>query len=49
MRELSYLLDGLRCSACLSDNTLWLDLAAGQVECRECGQDALIDHNGEDR
>jgi hypothetical protein len=51
MRDLAHLLDGLRCSACLSDNTLWLDLVAGLVECRECGQGALIDpdHDEEDR
>ncbi|MFG1708690.1 hypothetical protein ACFLIM_36385 [Nonomuraea sp. M3C6] len=42
MRELAYLLDGLRCSSCLTENTLWMDLAAGLVECRECGQGALI-------
>ncbi|MET7327431.1 hypothetical protein [Nonomuraea sp. NPDC005650] len=50
MRDLSNLLDGLRCSECLSENTLWLDLAAGLVECRECGQGALFDpdHEGDD-
>ncbi|MFI9840391.1 hypothetical protein ACIHFD_25380 [Nonomuraea sp. NPDC051941] len=42
MRELAYLLEGLRCSCCLSENTLWIDLAAGVVECRECGQGALV-------
>ncbi|MFI9843967.1 hypothetical protein ACIHFD_43515 [Nonomuraea sp. NPDC051941] len=49
MRDRSYLLDGLRCSECLNDNTLWLDLAAGLVECRGCGQGALIDpdHEGD--
>lgn len=42
MCELAYLLAGLRCSLCLTEDTLWMDLAAGLVECRECGQGALI-------
>lgn len=42
MRDMAYLLEGLRCSSCLCDNTLWLDLEPGAVECRECGQGALI-------
>ena len=42
MRDLAYLLEGLRCSSCLADNTLWLDLVPGTVECRACGQGALI-------
>ncbi|MEV0382776.1 hypothetical protein [Nonomuraea sp. NPDC050643] len=46
MHELAYLLDGLRCSACLAENTLWMDLAAGLVECRACGQGALIALDG---
>ena len=50
MRDLAYALDGLRCSACLTDGSLWVDLAAGLVECRECGQGALIltDHDREE-
>ncbi|MFG2071265.1 hypothetical protein SAMN05421874_14610 [Nonomuraea maritima] len=42
MRELLHPLDGLRCSTCLNENTLWLDLVRALVECRECGQTALI-------
>ncbi|WP_170223397.1 hypothetical protein [Nonomuraea turkmeniaca] len=48
MRDLAYLLDGLRCSACLAENTLWMDLAAGLVECRECGQGALLPLDAEE-
>jgi hypothetical protein len=48
MRDLAYLLEGLRCSACLTDNSLWMDLAAGVVECRECHQGALIDLDTEE-
>jgi Zn ribbon nucleic-acid-binding protein len=49
--ELAFLLDGLRCSACHSGNTFWLDTVAGLVECRECGQGALLipdDHDTDD-
>ncbi|MEO3795790.1 hypothetical protein ABGB14_36760 [Nonomuraea sp. B10E15] len=50
MRDMTYLLEGLRCSTCRSDNTLWLDLEPGLVECRECGQGALIvADDGEDQ
>jgi len=41
-RHLIHRLDGLRCSACLTENTLWLDHVRALVECRECGQTALI-------
>ncbi|MER6949976.1 hypothetical protein ABT294_38770 [Nonomuraea sp. NPDC000554] len=39
---LAHFLDGLRCSCCQSLNALWLDPARAVVECRECGQSALI-------
>lgn len=49
MRDLACRLDGLRCSTCLTEDSLWMDLAAGLVECRTCGQGALIvtDHEQE--
>ncbi|MEV4182386.1 hypothetical protein AB0J28_13210 [Streptosporangium canum] len=47
MTELAHILDGLRCTACHAVNTLWLDLIRGLVECRECGQGALIDPDDE--
>ncbi|MER5621087.1 hypothetical protein ABT061_08595 [Streptosporangium sp. NPDC002544] len=47
MTELAYILDGLRCAACHAVNTLWLDLIRGLVECRECGQGALLDPDHE--
>ena len=39
---LAHVLDGLRCSICKTLNTLWLDPSRALVECRECGQSALI-------
>ncbi|MCA2229001.1 hypothetical protein [Nonomuraea aurantiaca] len=39
---LAHFLDGLRCATCHTLNLLWLDLVRAQVECRECGQTALI-------
>lgn len=48
MTELARILDGLRCAACGTVDTLWLDLLRGLVECRECGQGALLDPDGED-
>ncbi|MFF4617876.1 hypothetical protein [Nonomuraea jabiensis] len=39
---LAHFLDGLRCSACKTLNALWLDQRRALVECRECGQSALI-------
>ncbi|ACZ83717.1 hypothetical protein [Streptosporangium roseum] len=47
MTELAHILDGLRCAACHAVNTLWLDLIRGLVECRACGQGALIDPDDE--
>lgn len=43
MRPLAYLLEELRCACCGAINTLWIDLHAGGVECRECGQTATLD------
>lgn len=48
MTELGRILTGLCCSACFAQDTLWLDLDAGLVECRACGQGARITHDGED-
>jgi uncharacterized UBP type Zn finger protein len=42
MRDLAYRLDGLSCSTCLTEGSLWVDLTAGLVECRECGQGAIL-------
>ncbi|MEU7835850.1 hypothetical protein [Nonomuraea sp. NPDC049129] len=39
---LAHFLDGLRCAVCGALNVLRLDLLRGLVECRECGQAALI-------
>ncbi|MEV0419996.1 hypothetical protein [Streptosporangium canum] len=47
MTELAHILDGLRCAACHAVNTLWLDLIRGLVECRACGQGALLDPGDE--
>ncbi|NAS25376.1 hypothetical protein GT755_27285 [Herbidospora sp. NEAU-GS84] len=38
---LAHLLEGLRCSCCGALDVLWLDLARGLIECRECGQSAF--------
>lgn len=43
MRLTAFLLDGLTCACCHTENTLWLDLDAGTAECRECGQTAVTD------
>lgn len=43
MTPFHFLLDGLTCSSCGTQDTLWLDLVRGAVECRECGQGALLD------
>ncbi|MEQ4721662.1 hypothetical protein [Nonomuraea sp. B19D2] len=48
MRLLAHLLEGLRCSLCHTENALWMDLAAGLVECREYGQSALIVTDADD-
>ncbi|WP_170222803.1 hypothetical protein [Nonomuraea turkmeniaca] len=40
--NLAHVLDGLRCASCGTLNALWLDLTRALVECRECGQTALI-------
>ncbi|WP_336216829.1 hypothetical protein [Nonomuraea sp. LPB2021202275-12-8] len=42
MTRLAHFLDGLRCAACLTLNVLWLDPVRAMVECRACGQTALI-------
>ncbi|GAA2208428.1 hypothetical protein GCM10009850_038860 [Nonomuraea monospora] len=42
MTALAHFLDGLRCASCLTLNALWLDQARAVVECRECGQSALL-------
>ncbi|MFI6502025.1 hypothetical protein [Nonomuraea typhae] len=42
MTPTAFLLDGLTCACCHTENTLWLDLDAGIVECRECGQSATV-------
>ncbi|MEV4018441.1 hypothetical protein AB0J35_48890 [Nonomuraea angiospora] len=42
MTTLAHFLDGLRCSTCKTLNALWLDPSRAVVECRECGQSALI-------
>ncbi|GGP03209.1 hypothetical protein LDL08_11640 [Nonomuraea glycinis] len=39
MREL---LEELRCATCHTVNALWLDPVRALVECRACGQIALI-------
>ncbi|MFI6534764.1 hypothetical protein ACIBHY_20075 [Nonomuraea sp. NPDC050547] len=39
---LAHFLDGLRCACCGQLNALWLDPVRASVECRECGQAALI-------
>ncbi|MER6943880.1 hypothetical protein ABT294_07645 [Nonomuraea sp. NPDC000554] len=44
----AYFLDGLRCSFCRTLNALWLDPARALVECRECGQRALIVTDADD-
>lgn len=43
MRPTAFLLDGLTCACCGTEDTLWLDLEAGTAECRECGQTAVTD------
>ncbi|MBF8193756.1 hypothetical protein ITP53_50380 [Nonomuraea sp. K274] len=40
--KLAHILDGLRCASCGTLNALRLDPIRAQVECRECGQTALI-------
>jgi Zn ribbon nucleic-acid-binding protein len=42
---LAHVLDGLRCAACHTLNVLWLDPVRALVECRECGQTAIIVHD----
>ncbi|RVX46040.1 hypothetical protein EDD27_8882 [Nonomuraea polychroma] len=42
MNGLAHFLDGLRCAACKTLNALWLDQTRATVECRECGQSALV-------
>ncbi|MEW9554537.1 hypothetical protein [Nonomuraea sp. NPDC050783] len=42
MTPLAHFLDGLRCAACLTLGALWLDTTRAVVECRECGQSALL-------
>ncbi|GAA2214166.1 hypothetical protein GCM10009850_096300 [Nonomuraea monospora] len=39
---MTYLLHGLRCATCRTLDALWLDPVRARVECRECGQTALI-------
>ncbi|MEV4582003.1 hypothetical protein AB0K16_53100 [Nonomuraea jabiensis] len=39
---LTRLLEGLRCASCGALDALCLDLTRALVECRECGQTALI-------
>lgn len=39
---LAHLLDNLRCSFCGALDTLWLDPVRCLVECRECGQSAVV-------
>ncbi|MEU8175380.1 hypothetical protein AB0C14_21080 [Microbispora hainanensis] len=40
--EISHLLDELTCAACGTRNTLWLYPVRGVVECRECGEKAIV-------
>lgn len=35
-------LAGLRCAVCKARDHLWLDPVRGIVECRRCGQSALV-------
>ncbi|MEU0571563.1 hypothetical protein ABZ297_40055 [Nonomuraea sp. NPDC005983] len=44
----AHFLDGLRCSLCHTLNALWLDPPRALVECRECGQSALIVTDADD-
>lgn len=46
MRDIAFLLEGLRCACCGAQDTLWLDLTAGWAECRACGQTAVADTGG---
>ncbi|NRQ36290.1 cell division protein FtsK [Nonomuraea sp. NN258] len=39
---LAHFLDGLRCSACQTPDMLWLDPVRSTLECRECGESALV-------
>lgn len=36
------LLSGLRCAVCKARGHLWADHVRGIVECRSCGQSALL-------
>jgi DNA-directed RNA polymerase subunit RPC12/RpoP len=42
MVEIAHLLDDLSCAACGTSNALWLYPVRGVVECRECGEKAIV-------